>query len=130
MVKLETTTLFFLSEHTTLGGLAAADPPSLISLNMRPLGHDTCTVIIVLACTMIIVHACTVIIVHACTMIIVYACTMIIIHACIMIVVQVSCPTGLMFGEVKGGGSGWRSPPGKQGVWGGASPPMAGFDHK
>ena len=42
---------------------------------MSPLGHDTCSVIIVHACTMIIVHACTMIIVHACTIAIGHFCT-------------------------------------------------------
>ena len=40
-----------------------------------------------------------------------------------MITEHVSCPTGLMFGEIKGGGSGGRSPPEKQGGLGGRRPP-------
>ena len=43
-------------------------------------------------------------------MIIVQACTMLIVHACTMIIVPVSCPTGLMFREVKDGGPGAKPP--------------------
>ena len=56
-------------------GLRPPDPPTWITPNMSPLGHDECTVIIVHACTMIIVHACTMIIVHAWITITVHACT-------------------------------------------------------
>ena len=78
------------------GGLRPPDPSPSSSSNMSPIGHDTCsviivharTMIIVRACTMIIMHACTMIIVHACTMIIVHACTVSIVHACAMIIVH------------------------------------------
>ena len=76
--------------------------------------HTTCmcyAMIIVDACMCIIVHACTTNTVHACTMIIVRACNMIIVHACTMITEHVSCPKGLMFGVLEGGGSGGRRPP-------------------
>ena len=49
--------------------------------------------------------------------------SMIIVHACTMITEHVSCPIGLMFDELEGGGSGGRSPPGKQGGLGGRRPP-------
>ena len=67
-------------------------------------------------------RACTMIIVHACTMI--KACMYYDHSTCISIIVEhVSCPTRLMFREIEDGGSGGRSPPGKQGGLGGARPP-------
>ena len=103
------------TSQTTLlfWGASLPGPPPSIWPNMSPIGHDTCTMIIVHtctemivhartmivvhACTMIIVHVCTMIIVHACIMIIARACTMIIVHACTMIIVHVSCHAWLMF---------------------------------
>ena len=70
------------------------------------------------ACNMVLVHACTTIMVHACTMIMFHAWTMITAHACTMIIVHVRCPTRLTFTEIKDGGSGERSSPGKQGAGG------------
>ena len=66
------------------------------------------------SCTMMIVHACTMLIVHACIFIIVRAHIMIIAHARTMIIGHVSCPIGLMFGEIQSGGAVWRSPLAKQ----------------
>ena len=74
---------------------------------------------------MIVVHACTVIMVQACTAITVHTCTMIIVHTCTectMLIEHVSYPSRLMFREVEGEGSAGRSPPGQQGVLGGARP--------
>ena len=81
------------------------------------------TMIIVHACTMTIVHACIFIIVHECTMIIAHACTMIRVHAFTMIILHVSCPTGLIFGDLQGGRSGGQSLAAEQGGLGGAGLP-------
>ena len=69
-------------------GLVPSDPPPLITRNMSPGDHDTCTMIVLHSCIMIIVHACTTIMVHARTMIIVNAWAMIIVRACTMMIVH------------------------------------------
>ena len=56
--------------------------------------------------------------------ILVPAPTMTSVDACTMIIVHVSCPVALMFGEMKGGGSGERSPGKAGGVVGALGPPM------
>ena len=89
-----------------------------------------CIMIKVHACTMIVIQACTMIIIQTCPMIIIQACTMIIIHACTMITIHLSYIVGLVFRAVEAGGSGARSPPGKQGGWGDARPPNNDHTHK
>ena len=69
------------------------------------------------------------IIVHACTTVIVHACTVITVHACTIVIVHVLCPTGLMVGEIEGGGSGGKSPLGKQGLGGPIGSPMRGLHY-
>ena len=66
---------------------------------------------------------CLSIIVHACTVILLHAYTMIIVHVYTMITVHVSCPTGLMFNDIKDGEFGGRSPSRKQVVFAGRRPP-------
>ena len=75
--------------------------------------------IAVYACTMIIAPACPMFIVHTS---IVHASPIVVVHACTMIIVHVSCPTRLMFREIKDGsleGDGLQE---SREVWGAASP--------